>query len=125
MLLTASFFNNIWKNLRSRNNCHLFLFNPGTLATSFTKEIQFGTAYFTCFTQDNGLNIRRGKRESSLHSHAVRYFPYGKALCKASALPFNHISTKTLDTFFATFYDLIINGYVITRFKGWNFFTLG
>ena len=36
---------------------HTFFFDTGTFAATLTKEIQFGTANFTYFVQDDAFNI--------------------------------------------------------------------
>lgn len=62
--------------------------------------------------------MRGGNRESPFHAHAVRNFPHGEGSGAALALALDHIAFEALDTLFITFYDFIIDRYIVASFEG-------
>ena len=115
-----------WLDLFSSSGCsshsHAFFTDPGALTATATLVEQFGAAHLAGFIQHNGVNIGRIEREQTLNADSVRDLANGEACSMTLALPFDHIAFKRLDTFFVSFYDLVIHGNIVPGFEFRVFF---
>jgi len=91
-----------------------FFFNTCTFTAALTQVVELGATHFTRLVQYDRIDIRRQDREQTLNAHAIRDLAYGKRGGSPIALHLDHIPTEALDTLFATLYDLIVNGHIIT-----------
>lgn len=65
----------------------------------------------------NAVDVRREQRKYAFNANTIGDFPYGERCRKTSTLDLQYVTFKGLDPLFATFYDLIVYGNVVTGFK--------
>src|SRR5687768_9559573 len=104
------------------NMCSFLFLDTGTFTTTFALIKKFGSAYTARLIEFNGLNIGRIIREYPFYTDTIRDLANSKSCRCALSLFFQNITFKRLDPFFRTFYDLIINGNIITWFELREFF---
>lgn len=104
------------RNSSSRMNIPFFL-DACALTAAFAEVVQPGAAYTACFVQINGINIGGKQGEGPFNAHPIRYLTHCKCGCLTGSLALDHIAAETLDTFLATFNDLVINSNIVTGFK--------
>src|SRR5688500_9444999 len=85
-------------------------FNAGALSTAFAEEVQPGATYAAVLIQLDRIDIGRKHRESPFHTNTIGDLTHCECGGMSGTLAFDHIATETLDTLFATFNDLIVNG---------------
>lgn len=100
-----------------RKSLEAFFLDTGTLTAALTQVVQFGAAYLTRLVQHDRIDVGRQDREQTLHTNTIRDLTHCERCSCTISLLFDNISTETLDTLFTTFYNLVVNGNIVTSFE--------
>ena len=91
------------------------------LTYAFTNVVEFSTANFTTAGNVNLNNVGRVERESLFYADTVSDLSNGKGFSDAAVLLSDYETVKKLNSFSATFFNLVVYNDRITDFELGNF----
>jgi hypothetical protein len=91
--------------------------DTGSFTGTLTQVEQLGTANDTNFIHHDLVDERRGDRENTLHADTVTHLTHGERSGRSFVFALDHHAIELLDTLFIPLFDLVGNGYGVSRFE--------
>ena len=93
------------------------LFDTGFLTGEVAEIEDAGTTHSAMFVDINLLDKRAGEGENTFHSDTVGDFADSKGLSGSASTTLQDNALEVLDTFFVTFFDLVVDGDGVASFE--------
>ena len=103
--------------IAKEDSLEAFLFDSGFLTGEVAQIEDAGTAHSTTLVDINLLDKRAGEGENTLHADTVRDLADSKGLSSSASTALQHNALEVLDSFFVTFFNLIVDGDGVTRLE--------